>query len=607
MLTVKRESLGKRHPALLISVTLLSFITVLVAAGYVGYHFLHKRTLTPSPHGGSEEPDTSDEPELAVEHGQVVKPEELHGHGKLYFVPVGTQAISAEFLAQYYRDKFHMEVTVLPAAKVGPVSCVPERGQCVAEELEIDMTSAYPEIAKNPASVMIALTDEDIYPRELGWEFTYSLHWARIGIVSTRRMDPSFWGDPPNEANRLANTRQMLTKYVALMYFHVPESFDPTSIMYTPLTPDGGTDDLYESDLHSEESANGMRGTPSPCLYFTYSYRTHQVKPYQPVLTDCDYSNLPNVDEESFDIDLGWGYFAQRTVDLRLSSTPAIEFTRGYNSNYSAPAKLGFGWNANHTYNEWLSSDGLSNLTTIQVNGETGQKATFDRLDKGRGFNPKSIYESHDDELYGARLSWDANHYKLQYRDGSWATYLPCDNSRSHCYWYGYRDAKGNSLEFDRGPNQELRRLTASDHQGITFRSDANYQIIEARTTNGKHLVYEYDAAGCLARARRADGQITLYKYDSSHQMISVSVMRRSRAAPSTILTNKYDAQGRITRITLAGVGAYAIEYISNRQGYSSKLKVTSPSGERFSIDIGEDDYVVRAPSVRFAAAASEE
>jgi YD repeat-containing protein len=88
--------------------------------------------------------------------------------------------------------------------------------------------------------------------------------------------------------------------------------------------------------------------------------------------------------------------------------------------------------------------------------------------------------------------------------------------------------------------------------------------------------------------------------------MISVSVIRSSRAAPSTILTNKYDAQGRITKITLAGVGAYAIEYISNRQGYSSKLKVTSPSGERFSIDIGEDDYVVRAPSVRFAAAESE-
>jgi len=69
ILTVHRESFGKRHPALLISVTLLSFITLLVAVGYAGYHFLHKRTLTPSPHGGSEAPDSSDEkgpPEFAV-------------------------------------------------------------------------------------------------------------------------------------------------------------------------------------------------------------------------------------------------------------------------------------------------------------------------------------------------------------------------------------------------------------------------------------------------------------------------------------------------------------------------------------------------------------
>jgi len=50
----------------------------------------------------------------------------------------------------------------------------------------------------------------------------------------------------------------MLTKYVAFMYFRVPYSHDPTSIMHQPLTPNGGPDDLYESDLHSEESANGF-------------------------------------------------------------------------------------------------------------------------------------------------------------------------------------------------------------------------------------------------------------------------------------------------------------------------------------------------------------
>ena len=147
--------------------------------------------------------------------------------------------------------------------------------------------------------------------------------------------------------------------------------------------------------------------------------------------------------------------------------------------------------------------------------------------------------------------------------------------------------------------------MTASDHRGITFRYDANHQTIEARATNGRRVSYQYDSAGCLARVRRADGQTTLYKYDSSHRMTVVSVMRSASASPRTVLTNEYDAQGRVTKITLAGVGVYVIQYVSTQQEYASQLKVTGPNGEGISIDVGQDDYVARAPSVRFAAAAS--
>src|SRR5262249_46078255 len=144
---------------------------------------------------------------------------ELHGYGTLYFVPVGSQAIAAQSLADYYKEKFGTDITVLPPVAIRPADCLPERRQCVAEELEVEMTSAYPEIARNPDSVMIGLTDEDIFPRGLGWRFTYSLHGTRVGIVSTRRLNPSFWGGQPDEAAQLASTKQMLTKYVALMYY----------------------------------------------------------------------------------------------------------------------------------------------------------------------------------------------------------------------------------------------------------------------------------------------------------------------------------------------------------------------------------------------------
>jgi YD repeat-containing protein len=544
--------------------------------------------------------------EYPVEHGSVVRPEELHGHGKLYFVPVGRQVIPVESLAEYYRQKFQIQITVLPKVEIGPAACVPARRQCVAEELESAMTTAYPEITGNPSSVMIALTDEDMFPKELGWKFTYSLHSARIGIVSTRRMDPAFWGDPVNAAERLASTKQMLTKYVALMYFHVPDSFDPTSIMYTPLAPNGGSDDLYESDLHSEESVNGRRGKPSPCLAFTYSYKTHKIGVEEPPLADCQYHNpVESREQEIFETNLGWGNFIQRSMDFTVESSPAIEFRRGYNSGYWLPSPLGMGWGGSHSYNASLTSDGVASLTVINIAHEDGYEYNLPRVGRGRGFDPAAVYESRDDEIWGARLTWQSDHYKVQYRDGAWSTFLPCTGSRTHCYWTGYQDGKGNTLQFDRGPAQELRQLTTSDHQGISFQSDDKHQIIEAMATNGAHVSYEYDAAGCLARVHRTDGQVTLYEYDPNHRMTSVSVIQKRGGPPETVLTNEYDSQGRVVKQTVAGVGTYSVQYVVIRDKYAYELKVTDPAGRvlRITLGDGDDNYVARTTPIRFMAA----
>ncbi|HXO38017.1 MAG TPA: hypothetical protein VN872_05245, partial [Candidatus Acidoferrum sp.] len=404
----------------------------------------------------------------AVEHGRVANPEELRGHGKLYFVPVGRQAIFVRSLAEYYAQKFGTQIYILPEVKLAPSACVPERNQCIAEEVIGAMTNAYSDIARNPESVMIALTDEDIFPKELGWNFTYSLHSARIGVVSTRRMDPAFWGGPPDNALRLASTKQMLTKYIALEYFHLPESFDPTSVLFSPLTPNDGPDELYESDLHSEASANGQRGQPFPCLHFAYSYTRHEIRPEEPVLSECKYVNhAESTDEETFETNLGAGQLTQRSMDIKIDSTPPIKLRRGYSSGYRIQNVYAFGWNSNHSYNPGLTSDGAGAQTFINIMHEDGATDFLSRTPPGHGFSPSAVYESHDYQTYGARLMWDTNHYKLQYRDGAWATFLPCDAGTTRCYWIGYQDAKGNVLKFDRGPKQELRQLTASDNQGI--------------------------------------------------------------------------------------------------------------------------------------------
>jgi YD repeat-containing protein len=589
-----RQSFGGRSPGLLIVLCFLGLFTVAGSACYflaqsgffvkVLAHFDQRR----GPHS------------VPVEHGGLVRPGELEKYGKLYFIPMGRQAIPVQSLADYYLGKFNLEITILPEVPLEAGDCMPERRKCIAEEMILTMKRTYPGLAKDPDSVMIILTDEDIFPRSLGWDFTYSFHAGyRFGIVSTRRTDPAFWGDPPDDAERMASTRQMLTKYIALMYFHVPISYDPSSVMYQPLTPNGGPDDLYQSDIHSEESANGLRGSGWPCLRFTYSYETGELRSYSASATACDY--LPQVrsaGEEAFDTQLGLGEFVEHAMDFQLDSTPYIEFRRAYLSQYVHGTALGFG--GNHNYNTWLYSDGAAKLSFMDIIHEDGARDHLERLSPGRGFSAGVVFESHDDaeEIYGARMTWDSGHFKLQFRDGSWSTYLPCGDGR--CYWTGYQDAKGNSLHIERAANLDLQRVASEDGQAIAFQSDVQHRIVDATDSRGTHVSYDYDGDGCLAQVHRADGQTTLYEYTPGHRMTSISVLRRPGETPRRLVTNEYDAQGRVVRETLLDGSVYEMEYGPVVDGHISRVKLKEPSGRVLYITLTRSDYIARTDSIRF-------
>src|ERR1700730_7639844 len=103
--------------------------------------------------------------DLSVEHGAIAKPENLEAHGHLYFVPMGGQAVPVASLAARYRDKFNIQISVLPKVPVGSMTYDATRHQYIAEELILDMKRAYPKIARANDSVIIILTDDDVYPR----------------------------------------------------------------------------------------------------------------------------------------------------------------------------------------------------------------------------------------------------------------------------------------------------------------------------------------------------------------------------------------------------------------------------------------------------------
>jgi YD repeat-containing protein len=305
------------------------------------------------------------------------------------------------------------------------------------------------------------------------------------------------------------------------------------------------------------------------------------------------------MDEETFQTELGRGQFIQRSMDLQLDSLPPIEFRRGYLSTYNVP--MAFGYGASHHYNSRLNSDGAVNLTFIDIIHEDGSSDHLRRITPGRGFSVTVAFESEDDgqEIYGSRLKWASDRFKLTNRDGSWSTYLPCADDR--CYWVGYQDSKGNALRFDRGSRLELQRLTSQDQKGIEFQSDDQVRITDAKATDGRHVSYAYSAAGDLTEVKRADGQTTLYSYDDAHHMTSVAVQSPGQA-PRVLITNEYDDQGWLVRQTLADGNVYTMKYGAIANKVARRVVLHEPSGRTLDIRLSDSDFEARSTPVRFAA-----
>lgn len=541
---------------------------------------------------------------VAVVHGKTAGARDFKVHGRLYFVPVGRQAIAAEELASYYRQKFNIEIEVLPPMPASTAAYRPSRQQYAAEDITADIKDAHPELARDPDAVLIGLTDEDIFQQWLrGSNFTYSYHAGyRYAIVSTHRMDPGFWGDPPSDTVRLASTKQMLTKYIGLMYFHLPLSFDPTSVMHQPLTPNGGPDDLYESDLHSEESANGLQGNGWPCLSFVYSYTTSRMVPVSPEPTDCNLTNPPSSpDQEVFRLELGVGRLVVHGMDLKIDSTPPIEYRRAYISDYHRQRSLG--WGTDVSFNRGLTSDGPAVFTYIEIVREDASRDRLERVSPGRGFAPNVVFEGQDgaDGAYGARMAWEKDHFKIQHRDGSWETYLPCSDFT--CFLSGSQDANGNKLTIQRDQSRALLQVRSQDEQGITFQSDGQHRITEASASSSERIAYEYDASGCLIRVHRPNGQVLIFDYDTGQHITRISVIGGAGERPRTVLKNEWDTAGHLVRQTLPDGSEYIIRYLSFAGSRASRLTVQEPSGRILHFELADEDYREWTEPVKFPAA----
>jgi archaemetzincin len=147
----------------------------------------------------------------------------LHGSGHIYFVPLAEfPKVVLERFVVFYRNKYGMNISILPALPLPPQAFNEGRGQFVAEQLILLLQQMDQALELEPGSTIIGLTDRDIYIDQSNWRYAFSFRSGQLAIVSSARMDHRFMGVWPIDSDwRETRLRKMVTKDIGILYYQL--------------------------------------------------------------------------------------------------------------------------------------------------------------------------------------------------------------------------------------------------------------------------------------------------------------------------------------------------------------------------------------------------
>jgi predicted Zn-dependent protease len=148
----------------------------------------------------------------------------------IVLVPVGAVGKpSLRALAAHFRQKLRVNVQVSAPVAIPADAYDGSRHQYVGDKLMAQVEHAY------PRGVVIGITTRDIYMTQRSFRFVFSLRDARAAVVSTARMDPTFYGLPSDDELLTSRIEKMTAKNIGVLALGRHESSNPRSVLYTPI------------------------------------------------------------------------------------------------------------------------------------------------------------------------------------------------------------------------------------------------------------------------------------------------------------------------------------------------------------------------------------
>jgi len=164
---------------------------------------------------------------------------------RVCIVPVGMIDVSVvQHLIEHLNSNYGLQVQVLTPLEVPEDIVNDMRGQIDANALTDFMGTRFPAVFSDPNAVMIGLTPLDLYDATSHFRYLFGLKGDAAypkAVLSTVRMNPTFYSEPPDQNLYQERVTKLLSKYIGLLYYDLPSSDDPASLMFNNIL---GPDDL---------------------------------------------------------------------------------------------------------------------------------------------------------------------------------------------------------------------------------------------------------------------------------------------------------------------------------------------------------------------------
>lgn len=485
---------------------------------------------------------------------------------KVYLVPLDLSSeYSLDWASAYYRAKLDIDVEVLLEIPVEDWVIDPSRHQAVAERLISLMTQSEKEIARDPSATILGVTQRDMYIGRYDWRFAVNYRTGgRLGVVSLARVNPAL-ADP--NANRLllaARLEKLLTKNILVLAFHLPQSDDPSSVLY--LTMNAGPD----LDLMSESIVGGQGRWISASGDPTVTVAVAAGKPEEWGIYSVQ-KPPPDTLSEVFETDIVEGLFIQRRTDFYEGGSAPFQFVRVFRTKDNASRAFGVG--ANDSLDIFLVGEMGS---WIDLLDEAGSRIHF-RRDSRKIAMVDQAYTSEEGSsvFFNPRLEYASSIWHLRTSDG-WSYVFPYRPD-----WPGtkvttltnYLSPDGRIYSMTRDSAGNLLSLQTPSGYSLTFLCDSSGRYQKISDSRGRSVEYRYDPLGRLVRFADSSGNQESYTYDGANHLLLVL-----DGDGRQILKNEYDGDD-VVRQTLSDGRQLKYRYDRHPADALSKCVFTDANG----------------------------